>query len=190
MSATAGVPPPLAPPPREQDAGPIISPSSVPKIGVLAWSFVGFVVAMVIVAATIAVFPAHAVAAPHDRRRRPNIVFVLTDDMTLADLAVMPATRRLIGDEGATFDQFFVNDPACCQSRATILTGRYAHNTGVWPNGGTNGGFETAHRLGLEHDTIATRLQAGGYRTGGAGRHLRRRPRAPCRGGWLHQHRR
>ncbi|MET0628109.1 MAG: sulfatase [Acidimicrobiia bacterium] len=131
-----------------------------------------FLVAMVIAAATIAVLPVHADAAPRDRRRRPNIVFVLTDDMSLSDLAVMPATRRLIGDEGATFDQFLINDPACCPSRATILTGRYAHNTGVWSNGGTNGGFETAHSLGLEKDTIATRLQAGGYRTGLFGKYL------------------
>jgi hypothetical protein len=71
---------------------------------------------MVIAAATTAVLPAHADAALHDRRRRPNIVFVLTDDMSLSDLAVMPATRQ-IGDEGATFDQFFINDPACCPSR-------------------------------------------------------------------------
>jgi N-acetylglucosamine-6-sulfatase len=65
-----------------------------------------------------------------------------------------------------------VNDPACCPSRVTLLTGKYAHNTGVFANGGSNGGFETAHRRGLERDTVATRLQRAGYRTGLFGKYL------------------
>jgi len=118
--------------------------------------------------------PANASAAPTvaSGSAHPNIVLVLTDDMTTSDLAWMPITQKLIGDQGATFDQSFVNDPACCPSRVTMLTGKYAHNTGVYSNGGTNGGFETAHANGVEQDTIATRLHRAGYRTGLFGKYL------------------
>ncbi|MFI5047382.1 MAG: sulfatase-like hydrolase/transferase, partial [Acidimicrobiia bacterium] len=132
----------------------------------------------VLVAAAVLTF-AHQVLVPADAHAaasvpaaRPNIVFVLTDDMTTSDLAWMPTTQRLIADRGVSFDESFVNDPACCPSRATMLTGKYAHNTGVYSNGGTNGGFETAHANGLEQDTFATRLQHAGYRTGLFGKYL------------------
>ena len=115
---------------------------------------------------------ARTVRGPGAGGRQPNVLFVLTDDMTLGDLKAMPRTAHLVADHGVTFDRFFVNDPACCPSRATILTGRAAHNTGVFSNGGDNGGFETAHRVGLERDTVATRLHRAGYRTGLFGKYL------------------
>ena len=39
------------------------------------------------------------------------------------------------------------------------------HNHAVYTNGPPGGGFETFRDLGLENDTIATRLQGAGYRT-------------------------
>ena len=117
----------------------------------------------------VALTPASPTAAA---TRRPNIVLILTDDMAMGDLPYVPTVRRLIGDQGVTFDESFVNNPACCPSRVTMLTGRYAHNTGVFSNGGINGGFETAHAKGLERDTVATRLQHVGYRTGLFGKYL------------------
>src|SRR4051794_20925581 len=92
--------------------------------------------------------------------------------MALGDLAAMPETVALLADGGATFDNYFVNSSACCPSRATTLRGQYEHNTGVLSNGGANGGFEKAYRSGIEHDTIATRLQHAGYRTGLFGKYL------------------
>jgi len=131
----------------------------------------------VAVATLAATLPAGAAAmkpssAPTRRRPRPNILFVLTDDMALGDLAFMPNTRALIGDQGATFDNYFVNSSVCCPSRATTLRGQYEHNTGVLSNGGSNGGFEKAHRSGIERDTIATHLQHAGYQTGLFGKYL------------------
>ena len=84
----------------------------------------------------------------------------------------MPNTRALIGDQGATFDNYFVNSSVCCPSRATTLRGQYEHNTGVLSNGGSNGGFEKAYRSGIEEDTIATHLEGAGYRTGLFGKYL------------------
>lgn len=104
--------------------------------------------------------------------QRPSIVFVLTDDMALRDLVAVPRIRALVGDEGATFTHAFVNVSLCCPSRATILTGRYAHNTGIHQNAGPNGGFLAFRGRGLERETAAVWLQAAGYRTSLIGKYL------------------
>ena len=60
--------------------------------------------------------------------RRPNIVFVLTDDLSWDLLRFMPHVRQLQRD-GMTFRQFMVSDSLCCSSRATIFTGEFPHDT-------------------------------------------------------------
>lgn len=103
---------------------------------------------------------------------RPNIVLVLTDDMTRADLHSMPGVNRVLADQGLRFTRAMVNVSLCCPSRTTILRGQYAHNTGVLTNGGNNGGFEHAYRRKVERSTIATWLQRAGYRTALIGKYL------------------
>ncbi len=71
-----------------------------------------------------------------------------------------------------SFDNYFVSVSLCCPSRATTLRGQFAHNTGIKTNGGTNGGFVTAHTTGIESSTIATWLHEDGYRTGLIGKYL------------------
>ncbi len=105
-------------------------------------------------------------------KRRPNVLFVLTDDLAHGDLRYMPHTEQLIAKAGATFDHYFVSNSLCCPSRVTTLRGQYAHNTGVWSNGGSNGGFEHAFTEGIEQDTVATRLSTSGYRTALVGKYL------------------
>ena len=97
---------------------------------------------------------------------------MLTDDLDLAELRFMPNTLALIGQHGATFDRYLISNSLCCPSRVTTLRGQYAHNTEVWSNGGTNGGFQRAFARGLEHDTVATRLRKSGYLTGLFGKYL------------------
>jgi N-acetylglucosamine-6-sulfatase len=63
-----------------------------------------------------------------------NVVFILTDDQTAAELAVMPNTRALIGSQGTTFRRAYVSYPLCCPARATLLSGQYMHNHGVRGN--------------------------------------------------------
>jgi arylsulfatase A-like enzyme len=99
-------------------------------------------------------------------------VFVLTDDLDTAELRYMPHTLALIARRGATFDRYFVSNSLCCPSRVTMLRGQYAHNTGVWSNGGNNGGFERAFASGIESDTVATRLHRAGYLTSLTGKYL------------------
>ncbi|MGZ4704671.1 MAG: sulfatase family protein [Acidimicrobiales bacterium] len=103
---------------------------------------------------------------------RPNVLFVLTDDMRLDDLQHLPQIRQLIGAEGMTFDDQFDNVTLCCPARTSILRGQYAHNTGVLTNGGTNGGFETAYATGVEQSTLATSMHDAGYTTGLFGKYL------------------
>jgi arylsulfatase A-like enzyme len=105
-------------------------------------------------------------------RKRPNILFVLTDDLDMAELRYLPITRHLLAARGATFDHYYVSNSLCCPSRVTTLRGQFAHNTGVWSNGGTNGGFERAFAEGIEQDTVGTRLSSAGYRTALIGKYL------------------
>jgi arylsulfatase A-like enzyme len=103
---------------------------------------------------------------------KPNIVFILADDMQKGDLKYMPKTRSVLKDKGMTFQNAFVSTPLCCPSRATIMRGQYAHNTGVWSNKGSSGGLRAYRNNGNEKDNVATRLDAAGYRTGLFGKYL------------------
>jgi N-acetylglucosamine-6-sulfatase len=109
--------------------------------------------------------PAPAATAPP-----PNFVFVLTDDLSLNLLRYMPQVKAM-QREGTTFRRYFVTDSLCCPSRATIFSGRYPHSTGVFRNGGPDGGFEVFHR-NAERDTFATSLQARQYDTAFMGKYL------------------
>ena len=73
--------------------------------------------------------------------RKLNVVVLMTDDQTVASLRVMPRTRALLGDRGTTFTRMFASYPLCCPSRATYLTGQYAHNHGVLGNRPPTGGY-------------------------------------------------
>lgn len=103
---------------------------------------------------------------------KPNILFVLTDDLDLGELAQMPILQSKLAAKGVTFSNNFVSVSLCCPSRSTTLRGQYSHNTGVETNGGTNGGFATAHANGIESSTVATWLHGVGYRTALIGKYL------------------
>src|SRR5690606_33126089 len=67
---------------------------------------------------------------------RPNIVTIMVDDMRADELAGpwMQHTRQLIADQGVRFANSFSPLPLCGPARASFLTGKYAHNTGVRAN--------------------------------------------------------
>lgn len=99
---------------------------------------------------------------------RPNIVVVMTDDQDLASVGVMRKTRRMIGRQGTTFTRSFATFPLCCPSRATFLTGQYAHNHGVTSNRLPDGGYDAFR----DRRTLPTSLRRAGYRTGYVGKYL------------------
>ena len=99
---------------------------------------------------------------------RPNILVLETDDQTLAEMEVLPNVRRLIGDEGVTFDNNFDSFSLCCPSRASLLTGQYSHNNGVRGNAPPEGGY---YKLDSTN-TLAVWLKNGGYYTVHLGKYL------------------
>ncbi len=96
---------------------------------------------------------------------RPNIVFVLVDDLRWDDVAVAghpfaetPNIDKLAAD-GARFLNAFASTPLCSPSRASILTGQYVRTNGIVDNTARD---SASHRL----QTLAIPLAAAGYRTG------------------------
>jgi N-acetylglucosamine-6-sulfatase len=102
---------------------------------------------------------------------RPNIVVIETDDQTLESMRVMDNVNALIGDQGVTFKNSFVNYSMCCPSRATFLTGQYMHNHRVFGNQWPSGGFARFQRLHGQ-DNLAVWLRRAGYYTGLIGKYL------------------
>jgi predicted AlkP superfamily pyrophosphatase or phosphodiesterase len=60
--------------------------------------------------------------------QRPNIILIVTDDQRADFLKYMPTVRTRLAANGVTFTNAFAETPACCPSRASILTGQYTHN--------------------------------------------------------------
>ena len=118
--------------------------------------------------ATVQSAPSQALSTPN---RRPNIVFILTDDLAWDLVQYMPRVLKMQKD-GVTFANAFVTDSLCCPSRASIFTGRYPHDTGIFRNVGNNGGYLTFLKRGHERATFAISLSAAGYRTALLGKYL------------------
>jgi N-acetylglucosamine-6-sulfatase len=101
---------------------------------------------------------------------RPNIVVILTDDQRWDTLWAMPNVQSELMSKGMSFENAFAENPNCCPSRATLLTGQPSHTTRVWRNTPPFGGYESFD----DDSTLATWLQAVGYRTGLVGKYLNR----------------
>ncbi len=101
---------------------------------------------------------------------KPNIIMIMTDDQSVSDVLAMPATLKLIANEGVTFSKSFASWPLCCPSRATALTGQYAHNhrvLGNYPPFGSAQAF-------ADDETLPVWLQRAGYATAHIGKYLNR----------------
>ena len=107
--------------------------------------------------------------------QRPNLIFVLTDDLdwSLVTAQYMPHVIAL-EQSGETFDHYIVSDSLCCPSRSSIFTGLFPHDSGVYTNTGTGGGYYafTDHQPNLETRTFAVAMQYAGYLTSMMGKYL------------------
>jgi arylsulfatase A-like enzyme len=101
--------------------------------------------------------------------RQPNIIVILTDDLDVALWRSLPLSGEIGGHD---FVNAFVTSPLCCPSKASTLTGLYAHNHRVWATEPPQGGLYAALRSGMQDSTLPVWLQDAGYRTGFMGRYL------------------
>jgi len=138
-------------------------------------------------------------------RRKPNIVFILADDLGYGDLGcygrrdIKTPVIDGIAAEGVKFTQYYANGPECSPTRAAFLTGRYQHRVGGLEcaiGNGNVGRYDDAIRLretndlGLpvEETSIARMLKTAGYATAITGKwHLGYEPKfAPHLHGFDH----
>lgn len=91
----------------------------------------------------------------------PNLLVILTDDQPAGTLSAMPAVRERIAGEGVRFTSAYATTPLCCPSRASILTGEYAHEHGVRDNDDV-----------LRESTVPRALADAGYVNGWVGKFM------------------
>lgn len=103
---------------------------------------------------------------------RPNIVFVLTDDLDSRSMKYLDGLRNTMGQHGTTFQRAYVSDSLCCPSRATILRGQYPHNHGIKSNVPPAGGHDKFRSTMKDQSTVATWLNNAGYQTKFIGKYL------------------
>jgi len=108
---------------------------------------------------------------PKEDSTRMNVIVIVTDDQSYdsipRSIPVMPYLQQHVldpADHWVVFSNGFVNTPLCCPARTTMLTGRYAHNTGVQDN--------ADGPLIDESATLASWLDGAGYHTGLVGKYL------------------
>ncbi len=97
-------------------------------------------------------------------KKRPNVVFVITDDQGYGDLSIhgnpivkTPNIDRL-GNESVSLSNYHVA-PTCSPTRAGLLTGRWNNRTGVWHT------IMGRSMLRENEKTLADLLKANGYQT-------------------------
>ncbi|MDP7274768.1 MAG: sulfatase [Planctomycetaceae bacterium] len=120
-----------------------------------------------------------ACLVPSLEAARPNILFIMSDDHCaqaigayggrLAKLNLTPTIDRL-AREGMLFENAFCSNSICTPSRATILTGQYAHRNGV---------YDLRGRLASQQQLLPREMKKSGYHTAMIGKwHLKREPAA------------
>lgn len=117
------------------------------------------------------------------RRRRPNILLLLTDQerswSDLPDGLELPH-RRALAARGLSFAQYHVNAMACGPSRSVIYTGQHIQRTGVFDNPGKTPGRKDLDPLATP--TLGAMMKDLGYRTAYIGKwHLSTIPRGADR---------
>lgn len=116
-------------------------------------------------------------SALHAADPKPNILFIVGDDMGYADVGfhgckdIPTPNLDALAASGVKFTNGYVSGPYCSPTRAGLLTGRYQQRFGHEFNPGGKHGLPTTET------TIADRLKAAGYATGCVGKwHLGSEP--------------
>jgi N-acetylglucosamine-6-sulfatase len=118
--------------------------------------------------------PAAPTGAPPAAAPAPkalNVVVIMTDDQEQTSSREMPMMQSLIAAQGVTFQNAISTTPLCGPSRASIMTGRYAHSHGIKSNAFPLGGYGQYRDTGLEGDSLPVWLKSAGYRTAYLGKY-------------------
>ena len=91
---------------------------------------------------------------------RPNIIFILSDQHNVLEVADTPNIDRIAGS-GIRFTSTYCSSPLCVPSRSGLLTGRLPSHNGVWNN---------VQSLRTDEVTVAHCLGMNGYHTTLCGR--------------------
>jgi len=138
---------------------------------------------------------AASVATPS---RRPNLVFIVADDLGYADLGCYGGREAAFGRvspvldamaaAGLRFTQGYANSPVCSPTRFALMTGRYQYRLRGAAEEPINSRSRGSTTLGLPpgHPTLPSLLRAAGYRTALMGKwHLGYPPHfSPLRSGY------
>ena len=117
------------------------------------------------------------------KETKPNIVFILVDDLGYTDLSCYgssfhetPNLDRL-ASRGMVFNSAYSSSPVCSPTRASIMTGKYPARVNItdWipgndPKDRKLTGPADRHQLALEEETIAEVMKKNGYHTFFAGK--------------------
>jgi arylsulfatase A-like enzyme len=103
-------------------------------------------------------------------------VLLVMDDLEHSSVGSMPRMNRLVGDQGLRFANMMVTTPLCAPSRASFLTGQYAHNNGILGNGPPFGAYEIFRDRGYDSANVGPWLNAAGYRTALFGKYMNNFP--------------
>ncbi|MCK4872927.1 MAG: sulfatase-like hydrolase/transferase [Phycisphaerales bacterium] len=125
-------------------------------------------------AAAAALALPRSIFADERQARKPNIIFIMADDLGYAELGCCgqrkirtPNLDRLAA-EGVRFTQFYSGSTVCAPSRCCLLTGKHTGHAYIRDNGE----LPTEGQWPLPHDTptIGRMLQRAGYATGAIGK--------------------
>ncbi len=113
--------------------------------------------------------------------KRPNIVFIMTDDHTPGEMSsyghpsIKTPNLDRIGEEGTRFTNSYTTNALCAPARGTVLTGAFSHIHGIRGNSMNADAIES---LDPNVPTFPELLRAQGYQTALVGKyHIRQNPR-------------
>lgn len=127
-----------------------------------------------VIAAMVTVCAPWQPAPTAGAENRPNIVIILADDLGYSDLGcfggdVKTPNLDALAAGGLRFTNFY-NNTRCCPTRASLLTGLYAHQAGIGAMTTKTPLPAYSGRLKPTAPTIAEVLKASGYRTAAFGK--------------------
>lgn len=112
--------------------------------------------------------------AKSDKKSKPNIIYILADDLGYGDLSCYGQTKfstpniDKMAEQGMTFTQHYSGSTVCAPSRSALMTGQHTGHTYI--RGNKEHKPEGQHPLKGEAITVAELFKQAGYTTGAFGK--------------------